>query len=382
MNPLSRLLLVVATLGLLTLSTPALAAEDAPVLWTGTIQSASGGGAPADVTAYLQPTADMTWGDQAVELTPVASTTADANGRFLLRARYDDRFRAAEDRTGWISVLVVAMTADGMSMATDSIRYDAVHERWSTLPAEAEPAGAIEAQGVGRDAPSTDRPAVMQLHPSPAPAEPRFQAMAAKQRICYQKNDTREVGVTQVTVGELDLDHNWGGQFNYVDTNTSTVEVGFRYETEGVWSAGGSTSFSKEGGSESINPVDPAGSYRHHYYRADMVFSTFKMNCGGRTAYELKPTMWTGGMRLAPAPTMACQTKYKTPVTPNGSFVRQDGSSQTFSGSFSIVGFGGGATSVNSKSVRHEWKNASPHTRDLCGVSNRLTKDTRVVSLP
>lgn len=98
MNPLSRLLLVVATFGLLTVSSPALAAEDAPLLWTGTIQSVSGGGAPADVTAYLQPTADMTWGDQAVELTPIASTTADANGRFLLRARYDDRFRAAEDR--------------------------------------------------------------------------------------------------------------------------------------------------------------------------------------------------------------------------------------------------------------------------------------------
>ena len=28
-----------------------------------------------------------------------------------------------------------------------------------------------------------------------------------------------------------------------------------------------------------------------------MMFSTFKMDCGGRIAYSLKPTMWTGGMR-------------------------------------------------------------------------------------
>lgn len=383
MNPLLRWLLVVATFGLLTVSAPAaMAAEEAPVLWTGTIDSPFGGGRPADVTAYLQPTVDMTVGDRGTRLTPIASTTAEQNGLFVLRAGYGDHIRAAEDRAGWISVLVVAMTADGMSMATDSVRYDSLHQRWSTRPAEAEPEGAIKAQASGTDTSGADRPAVMTLHRSPAPAEPRFQAMAAKHKICYAKKDIREVGVTQVTVGELDLAQGWGGQFNYINTDTSTFEVGFRYEGEGGWSGGGSSSFSKEGGSESINPVDPAGYPRHNFYRADMMFSTFRMDCAGRTAYQLKPTMWTGGMRLEFASGALCDRRYLTPVVPNGSFVRQDGSSQTFSGSFSIAGFGGGTTSFNSKAVRHEWKNADPHTRNLCGVSNRLTKDTRVVSLP
>lgn len=380
MNPLFRWLLVVATFGLLTVATPvALAADDAPVLWTGSIHSPSGGGAPADVTAYLQPPAEMEVGDQGTHLAPIASTTADPNGLFMLRAAYDDQIRAAEDRAGWISVLVVAMSADGMSMATDSVRFDHVHHRWSTHPAEAEPEGAMSAQATGPGAGTPDRPTVMTLHQSPA--EPRFHAMAAKQRICYMKKDTREVGVTQVTVGELDLAQNWGGQFNYVDTKTSTFGIGFRYEGEGGWSAGGSSSFSREGGSESINPVAAEGYPRHNFYRADMMFSTFRMDCGGRTAYSLKPTMWTGGMRLEMASAALCDHRYLTPVIGGSTFARQDGSSQTFSGAFSIAGFGGGATSVNSKSVRHAWSNGAPQTRNLCGVSDRITGDTRVVSL-
>ena len=383
MSPLSRWLVLVAIFGLVSVSTPAaMAADDSPVLWTGKIQAPSAGGVPAAVTAYLQPTADTPVAEEGVQLVAISSTSADPNGNFILRAAYDERMRAAEDPAGWISVLVVATTADGMSMATDSIRFDGAHRRWSTRPAEAEPEGATKAQAAGTDAPAADRPFVMTLHRSPAPAEPRFYAMAAKQRICYMKKDTSEVGVTQVTVGELDLAQGWGGQFNYVDTKTSTFDVGFRYEGEGGWSAGGSTSFSRDGGSESINPVGPAGYPRHNFYRADMMFSTFKMDCGGRTAYSLKPTMWTGGMRLEFASAGLCDHRYLTPVVPNGSFVRQDGSSQSFSGSFSIAGFGGGASSVNSKAVRHEWRNDDPHTRNLCGVSNRLTKDTRVVSLP
>jgi hypothetical protein len=359
----------------------AFADDDPPVLWTGIVRS-SGGGAPAEVTAYLQPPADVALEEQGTRLDPIAAVTADFAGRFTLRSPYDDRIRAAEDRAGWISVLVVAMTADGMSMATDSVRFDSVRHGWSTRTAETERDGTVSAKATGTDAGVPDRPAVMTLHPSPARAEGSFHAMAAKHRICFMKKDTRELGVTQVTVGELDLAQHWGGQFNYVDTNTSTFEVGFRYEGEGGWSAGGSSSFSKEGGSESINPVAADGYPRHLFYRADMVFSTFKMDCGGRTAYSLKPTAWTGGMRPEMASAALCDRRYLTPVGPNGSFVRQDGSSQTFSGAFSIAGFGGGATSTNSRSVRHEWKNSDPHTRNLCGVSNLITRDTRVVSLP
>ena len=226
---------------------PAFASDDPPVLWTGVVHSDSGAGAPAEVTAYLQPPVGVALEEQGTRLDPIAAVTADAGGRFTLRAPHDDRARAAEDRAGWISVLVVAMTDDGMSMSTDSVRFDGVHHRWSTRPAEVEPEGAVSAYGAGTDSGVPDRPAVMTLHRSPARAEGQFHAMAAKQRICYMKKDTREVGVTQVTVGELDLVQGWGGQFNYINTKTSTFEVGFRYEGEGGWSAGGSSSFSDEG---------------------------------------------------------------------------------------------------------------------------------------
>ncbi|MCA1847159.1 MAG: hypothetical protein LC792_28995 [Actinobacteria bacterium] len=278
--------------------------------------------------------------------------------------------------------LVVATTSDGTSMATDSVRFDEAHNRWSTHPAEAEAAGAFRAQSADPAVMTFDRPAVMTLHRASPQAQGRFEAMGSKPKICYMKKQTQDAGVTRVTVGELDLTNNWGGQFNYTDTNTSTVEAGFKYEGEGGWSAGGSTSFAKEGSAESINPVDPEPSHRHFFYRADMMFSTFRMDCGGRTAYELRPTFWTGGMRPEPAPLGWCDNKYVITVGPKSTFARQDGSSQTFSGAFSIAGFGGSASSTNSKSVRHEWRNGEPRTRELCGMSNHPVKDTRVVSIP
>ena len=172
------------------------------------------------------------------------------------------------------------------------------------------------------------------------------------------------------------------GSSKDTDTRTSTFETGFQYEHEGVWSAGGTTSFSKNGSSESINPVEPAGHYRHHLYRADMMFSRFRMDCGGRTGYALQAddvdrrhahrTGWHHGLQDA--------------VQGRGArrfyLAREDGSSQSFSGAFSILGFSGGATSVNSNAVRHAWFNRDTRTRHLCGVSDFPSKSSRVVSLP
>jgi hypothetical protein len=107
------------------------------------------------------------------------------------------------------------------------------------------------------------------------------------------------------------------------------------------------------------------------------------MDCGGRMAEELRPTMWTGGMRPEMAASALCDHRFEIPVAGGGgTFVRQDGSSQTFSAAFSIVGFSGGATSVNSNSVRHAWVNGDAHTRHLCGVTDFPSRDSRVISLP
>ena len=98
MSPLSRWLVLVATFGLVSVSTPAaIAADDSPVLWTGRIQAPSAGGVPAAVTAYLQPTADTAVAEEGVQLVAISSTSADPNGNFILRAAYDEQMRAAED---------------------------------------------------------------------------------------------------------------------------------------------------------------------------------------------------------------------------------------------------------------------------------------------
>jgi len=194
------------------------------------------------------------------------------------------------------------------------------------------------------------------------------------------RGDSKAAGVAPVTVGELDLKPHWGGQFNYTNTNTSTVEVGFRFEGEGGWSGGGSTTFAKAGSSESINPIAADPVPRHIIFRADMVFRTFRLECEGRTAYMLEPTEWTGGMRPEWTTGPRCDKRFLASVGPNASYARQVGSSQSFSGAFSIAGFIGGASSANSRSVRHEWRNSYPQIRNLCGVSDLITKDTRVVS--
>ena len=168
MSPLSRCLLVVASLGLLTVPVhDVVAAEDAPILWTGTIRSAAGAGAPAAVSAYFQPPASNI-GEDDIALKPIASTTADPEGRFTLRAPYNDVARSAADPAGWVAVLVVATTADGTSMATDSVRFDERHGNWSTRTVEAEPSGAFKGQSADPAAGVPDRPAVMTLHPVPA----------------------------------------------------------------------------------------------------------------------------------------------------------------------------------------------------------------------
>jgi hypothetical protein len=148
--------------------------------------------------------------------------TPSVDRRFVLRSPYDETARAATDPAGWISVLVVATTSDGTSMATDSVRFDEAHNRWSTRPAETEAAGRFTAQSADPAVTTFDRPAVMTLHPAPRREKGRFEAAGSKPKICYMKKGTQDVGVTRVTVGELDLTNNWGGQFNYTDTNTST----------------------------------------------------------------------------------------------------------------------------------------------------------------
>ena len=53
----------------------------------------------------------------------VARTTTDESGRFVLRA-WPDTAMTMADQAGWTTVILTAFTADGMSLAVDSVAFE------------------------------------------------------------------------------------------------------------------------------------------------------------------------------------------------------------------------------------------------------------------
>ena len=266
-------------------------------------------------------------------------------------------------------------------MATDSVRFDASPRTLVyPFPLEAEPEGAIEAKAAGTDATTADRPAVMSSTAVPPPI-PGFMPWPPSRRSVTMKKDTREVGATQVTVGELDL-----ARVGVASSTTSTRRR--------VPSKPGSATRAKEFGVQAAARHSPGTAVPNRSIRWILLAIIATTSTGRHDLQHVQNGLWRPDRLCAQADDVdgrhasrvrlagLCDDRFMTPVMPNGSFVRQDGSSQTFSGSFSIAGFGGGMTSLNSKSVRHEWKNGDAHhSRTSAECPERLTKDTRVVAL-
>ena len=93
-----------------------------PVLWAGEIRTQDGKSADgADVVAYARPpAASIKTGQELVE---VARTTTDGSGRFVLRA-WPDTAMSLADQAGWATVMLTAFSADGMSLAVDSVAFE------------------------------------------------------------------------------------------------------------------------------------------------------------------------------------------------------------------------------------------------------------------
>lgn len=403
-----RIFTVLTAVAVTTFAAPIARASEPslPVLWEGTIVGS--GGQPAagtEVVAFARPAgADL----QPTEagLTPVARSSTDRSGHYVLRSGRTDALRALETDSGWTNVMVAAFGPDGsFSLATDSIAWEPAggfhatavddnpnHGRWLTTPADraAAEAGtfrataASDAEALGRD-----RPAVMTLAGG---SDRSIKGQMVKpppmhqEGMCAGPAKTEKLGVNYTPVGELHLDRGWGGQFVYTTTHSTSFQVGGRHDGGG-WYVAGSSSSLKDTTARSGN--EHGLTENHMYtYAADLDYARYTWRCNQGDSWHwaetIEPVDWRGGLRrtdYGPAP--ACNPKNKSLVPGDGIFDRSVSDSITLDNAVSVLGFSGSMTSTISKGIVNHWDNKVPSERYLCGTTQPITgHNTRVVSLP
>jgi hypothetical protein len=353
-------------------------AEAGPVLWNGEVRNAGGAPEAAEVIAYLRPVADEL--QPGVLLTPIARTTTDAAGRFRLRALPTDRILAVADP--WVTVMVVAYAADGMSLAVDSVAWRA--GRWITRPGELEPGG-VELPGF----PAEERPPVLVIRP-PATGAAIPAATPPPVGLCAMTKK-RDLDPGYVTVGELHLNTGWAGEFTYTNTKSTSFEVGWRPAGKN-WSGGGSSSGSHDTGISRGGEIPAEDGPRMFHYDLQTLFRLYTWRCRGHDAEHtdswgdvetVEASGWTGGVRrYGGGPEPGCNGQYESPVPPGEYLSRSKGASTTFGGAINVLGFSGSVTSAVSSSVNWKWTNTMRIERNLCGETNWVRdKNTRVRSM-
>jgi hypothetical protein len=380
------------------------AVEPVPVLWEGIVVDSDGEPAQAEVVAYARPAAaDLEVGNA---LTEVARTRTDRHGAYSLRAAHAGAMRAVEDEAGWANVMVVAFGEDGtVSMALDSVAWlpdnpaaalravssDGDRGRWVTTPVER-----IRAQShhdkmlaTGVDGPSsaeiaTERPAALVLGDAPGRPLVTAQGASVGPRVpnCYGPQSSKKMGVHPVDVGEIHVNRDWKGIFEYRQASSTSFQVGSKWEGKG-WSVAGSTSSVKGEARGAGNKVLTGPNL--YTYAAEMIFEQYAWKCEvGREykwIYTLEPETWTTGLpRRDGGPAPKCNPRFKSTVSPNGFLYREDGSSTTHEAGISVHGFTGSTTTASSAGVYQFWENQRNEQRYLCGSTAFVHKNTRVHS--
>ena len=406
----NRIFTLLTAVAVTTFAAPvARAAEpSAPLLWEGTIRAADGQpAAGTEVVAFARPAAADLRPTEA-NLVPVARTTTDDAGHYVLRSGNTEALRAVETESGWTNVMVAAFGRDGgFSLATDSVAWVPVggfraaavddnpnHGRWATTPGEraAAEAGTFRAAAAPDQASlDRERPTVMTLTGTsdrPITAQGAKPPPMRQYGMCAGPYKTERIPAPDqgnfTPVGEMHLEQSWSGQFAYTTTRSTSFQVGVQREGE-AWSVGGSSSTVKETTSRSGS--DSGLTENHMYsFAADIDYVRTTWNCNRADRWQrvdmIEPSFWRGGIlqtdRGAPP---ACDAKNTSPVPPNGYHVRGDKESTTLQGAVSVIGFSGSVTTTVSKGVFYRWDNHVPRTRYLCGQSGYISQDTRIASL-
>jgi hypothetical protein len=375
----------------------------APVLWDGVLRNPTGQPAVGDVVAFVRPPADqLKPGDQLTELAQVRTNDA---GRFVIRTLPTDAFRAAQDPSGWATVMVFAFGDHGLALAQDSVAWkpdqgvhaqstDSAHGHWVTTPADlAAPPGEFHA-AEAPPVPETERPTNLVLDGS-APAtihamnESPPQAPAGRSCGLLRSKD---MGVHPVAVGEMHLRDAWGGLFDYTSTKSTSFQTGVSYAGRG-WQVGGSNSMTATSTMAQQKTIPPADREDAQLttYRAELLFKQFTWRCNSATnMYQwedvatLQPVDWpNGGMRESDGgdqPRCGTDNRFYATVMPGSSLMRKNGSSITLANAISVAGFAGSMTAAVTNGVRYEWTNGHPFHRAVCGSTDYLNKNTRAAT--
>lgn len=360
---------------------PSASADDAPLLWSGTVRTLSGPAPGAAVLAYARPPARLLAVD-GPPLVPLGTTATDPAGRFVLRALPTPAVTALADDAGWISVMVVAITPAGMTLAVDSVAWDAPTDRWISDPAERF-GGAVHAP-LG-EAPATERPAALIIPAVAPPTTVRTsEAHSPDPGWCVGPLKSEDAGTSGVSVGEMHLNRNWGGFFNYSNTKTTSFQLGVSQDGA-HWSVAGSTTMSRQSSSAQEVTFLPDQSEHLYTWKAIMLFKRFTWRCGmpgnWKNMQTLEPVDWTGFMeRPEGGMPPRCDPQYRGPIPGLQKFKRSGGSSQTLDSAIAFLGFQGSTTATTSEVVENRWYNSLPRSRDLCGSKAFLTKNTRIYS--
>lgn len=407
---------ILAALAVVGVSVPVAAEEEAslaPVLWEGAVETAGGRPAEVEVVAYRRPAgASLRDGD---ELVPIAAARTDGQGRFTLRAP-EASLADVADEAGWATVMLAAASSDGMVLAVDSVAWqpdrsgveavtaqtvDGAQGRWVTAPSERANQQAVTAASAEGESPVGDsaqmeeeRPRTLVLAPAPgggrvtaaqATTGPRGHPKCVVRGSEPVNNDLP----LPVLVGELHRERHWAGEFKYTNTSTSSFQVGYSVDGK-VWKVAGSTSFHSGGdheeGSTSFGYEQAENQLVFRQYFAEMLFRRFTWRCGEPYWYDVftvEPVEWTGGLDprpgLGPA---ACDPTKKSKVGARRGYERATSSAETHGRAFSVLGFGGSATTTVSKHASFTWVNEFDELRFLCGETAFPNQRTRVVSLP
>lgn len=385
----------------------------APLLWAGQIVDRHGQPAPARVSAFIRPPVSaIPSADQAMPAPasiPLASGQAGPDGRFALRAG-EPAVPAEYRPDGWLQVMLFSEGTDGSwSIATDSVRYlpaggGLARPAWLSTLGAVERAERLRAAGgsavramaaVDRlaaedQAGGYERPAVIQL------GEPTAQASAVRPfgwrgpGDPYAACTARYVEGRQEamrTISDIDVGPQWSYEIHYVDTGTTSWDVGYE-QSGGQWKVAGTASFSGSAGRGFDASYGPYPGRFREAYQVQLVHAKVLWQCGSATSpgpfsvRTVEPERWTGGTYNQGDPVVPCNPKQRLPVAGNTIGWRSEGTTSRYSAAAAVYGFSGQAAVTYTKSIKLGWRNHLAYPRQVCGESGDPYKGrTRVAAM-
>ncbi|MFN8017561.1 MAG: hypothetical protein U0P45_05505 [Acidimicrobiales bacterium] len=346
-----------AVLASVPVSDPVLPAATGPLLVQGTI---TGSGSSGELVVYRSDDMDGALG-QLVPRVPVARVPLGADGRFTVNPSMDGWTKGVMSPSGRVSLVLTGTFGPNAFVARVERAWDAASARWTDVDGGTDLAVSI--------------PARLPLEALPASAS------ASKQYIGCTSQTVKAYKVNAL-VGEAQYSQRFSGG-TYALVAKGDVELGVALKAGGgSWQVSGSSSVSK---SLAASNEFPLKTDEHRSIYADFEYHDVKTTCSNGftvSSYtEAKPYAWAGGLWRGPSIAKRfCggeQAKYRGKVEPNGTFRRDSGKAQQWSGGVTVHGVGLSSRAGYSSSVQQTWK-AGKDATYVCGSNGLPSRAARV----